>query len=207
MAGESKGYRVIEMMEMNFNSFSRILRLAVPVGVLLGGCADPNGANWWQAPRLGGGADGAWAESNIVRVNKFFSQMPWLSFKNDGSRTPDGVACAVYLESGDRPKGVFGDGTIIVQMFRMDRDALGREASTMIHEWELPADKAYPWRAKEKTALGWGYGLRLNWPDDLDIEGRQVAFVIKYVRGDGRVISSTPQVLRVPMGAAVARGI
>ena len=75
----------------------------------------------------------------------------------------------------------------------------------MMQEWELPPDKAYPWRAVQAAMLGSGYGLRLQWDKSVIVTGNQVAFLVKYRRSDGKTITSTRQVLRVPgHGAAVA---
>ncbi|GJQ25877.1 MAG: hypothetical protein HBSAPP02_09090 [Phycisphaerae bacterium] len=137
-------------------------------------------------------------ESNIVRVTKFFSAEPWLTFSNDGTSRVNGFKCSVFLEGPGKPRGVFGSGTIIVCLYRVDRDGAGREVAVPLQEWEMPPDKAYPWRCKERTLLGWGYGLRLQWRDDLDLEGKQIAVVVKYVRDDGKTLSSTRQMLKVP---------
>jgi hypothetical protein len=67
----------------------------------------------------------------------------------------------------------------------------------------LPPDKAYPWRAKQRTLLGWGYGLRLRWNDQLNLGGKQVAFLVKYIRDDRRVVTSTRQMLKVPVRGGV----
>lgn len=146
------------------------------------------------------------ASSNIVRVNKFFSADPWMTCDSDGSGRINGVRCTVYLEGAGRPKGVFGTGTIIVEMFRLERDEKGRETASPAYEWRMSSEEAYAWRAKEETMLGWGYGLRLLWDPKLDIEGCQVAFVVKYLREDGRTVSSSRQVMRVPARGAIAVG-
>jgi hypothetical protein len=138
------------------------------------------------------------AESNIIRVSKFFSADPWLSFASDGSGKIDGVRITVYLEGPSAPKGVFGTGTIVVDMYRIEYEKHGRETVTPVYKWELPPDKAYPWRAKEKTGMGWGYSLRLQWPATVDVVGKQVAFVVRYVREDGQAINSSRQVVKVP---------
>lgn len=137
-------------------------------------------------------------ETNIVRVTKFFSAEPWLTFSNDGTSRVNGFKCSVFLEGAGKPRGVFGSGTIIVCLYRVDRDGAGHEVAVPLQEWEMPPDQAYPWRCKERTLLGWGYGLRLQWRDDLDLEGKQIAVVVKYVRDDGKTLSSTRQMLKVP---------
>jgi hypothetical protein len=165
-------------------------------------CEPTPGRNWDGPSRERGSRSvDPGMESNIIRVIKFFSADPWLCFKNDGTGRVDGVRLTVYLEGTREPKGVFGTGTIIVEMYRLDMDARKRETATLAHKWELSSDDAYPWRAKNRTGMGWGYGLRLQWPADLDVSGRQVAFVVKYRREDGALISSSRQVIRVPTAA------
>jgi hypothetical protein len=172
--------------------------------LMLASCANTS-SSWNQSGAKDKTPDAA-PQSNVVRVTKFFSQNPWLSFTSDGSAKVDGVGFAVYLEGAEGPHGVFGTGSIVVTMYRLDVDPLGREIATPVHEWTLPPDKAYPWRAKRATALGWGYGMRLQWPDSVNVSGRQVAFIVKYVREDGREISSSRQVLKVPVSGSLSAG-
>ncbi len=138
-------------------------------------------------------------ESNVIAVRKFFSAVPWLIFNNDGSGRVDGVKITVYLEGPRGPKGVFGNGTIVVQMYRVDPGPAGRDETTLVQEWSLPPEKAYPWRIKKESGMGWGYSLRLPWDKDAGVDGRQVAIVVRYIRADGRELSSSPQVLKVPI--------
>jgi hypothetical protein len=167
------------------------------------GCMQPTPGEFAQAQALPQpprrADDVAPLESNIVRVNKFFSSDPWLNFEADGTNKIDGVRFAVYLEGAEKPKGVFGTGRIVVTMYELSRDANGEESARQLFEWELPSEKAYPWRARQMTALGWGYGFRLHWDPKLKVEGRLVAFVVKYFREDGRVITSSRQALKVPI--------
>jgi len=176
-------------------------RRPLPLGLGLlfwaAGCVEPTPD--WRDPKAGP------VKSNIVRVNKFFSVNPWLSFGEEAGGRVNGVSFTVYLEDAEQPKGVFGNGVIVVEMYRLDRDEKGREVPVHLQTWELPPDKAYPWRAKQMTYFGWGYGLRLPWDKNLDLEGRLVAFVIKYIRDDGRVVTSSRKVLRVPSAGGSPR--
>jgi hypothetical protein len=173
--------------------------MLLSVLLLAGRCQQPPNSAGGPHPKIAPARTGdPAAESNIIRVSKFFSADPWLSFANDGSGKVDGVRITVYLEGPSAPKGVFGTGTIVVDMYRIDYEKHGRENAVQVHKWELPSDAAYPWRAKEKTGMGWGYSLRLQWPAEIDVQGRHVAFVVRYVREDGRVINSSRQVIRVP---------
>ena len=137
--------------------------------------------------------------SDIVAVSKFFNVNPWLCFNADGSGRVNGVRFALYLQPANGTQGVFGTGTIIVQMYRLDQDEARREVPLLVQEWQYSVEKAYAFRAKQRTYLGWGYGFRLRWNDDLGVEGRQVAFVIKYIRDDGRVVLSSRQLAQVPV--------
>ena len=174
-----------------------------------GGSAKSDGG-WFGGnrgkPGQGAGSEDYLAdtESNIIRVNKIISSNPWLSFDPDGTKKIDGIRITVYLEAPDKPKGVFGDGTILVQMYQLDRGADGLESAKLMKAWELPPEKAYPWRATNESLLGKGYSLRLQWGDDVKINGRQAAFIVKYKRSDGKVIASTRQVMKVPAAPSVA---
>ena len=169
------------------------------VGAAAAGCSDfkcwtkePPGKPPVMVPGPG-------AVSNIVSVNKFFSAVPWLIFDDPSSGRIDGFKCTVYLEGSDSPKGVFGTGTIVVTMYRLDKDPTGQEVPVQVKEWVLPSEKAYPWRAKKPTMIGWGYGLRLRWGPDVDVAGKKIAILVKYIRDDGRVINSSRTVLQVPL--------
>lgn len=150
---------------------------------------------WWDPKPPDGGP----VRSDIVSVNKFFHINPWLSFNEDGSRRVNGVKFAMYLQSPSSKKGVFGTGTIVVQMYRLDEDEKGSELPVLVQEWQYSAEKAYPFRAKEESYLGWGYGFRLKWDEGLEVEGKRVAFLVKYVRDDGRVVISSRQEATVPV--------
>jgi hypothetical protein len=188
------------------NGHCQLRRIAIiSTAFLATGCASNMG---WQPEQRESAIKmpGPEPVSNIVSVNKFFSAVPWLIFDDPSNGRIDGFKCTVYLEGHDSPKGVFGSGTIVVTMYRLESDPLGRETPTQVHEWELPPEKAFPWRAKKPTMIGWGYGLRLHWDKELDLMGKRVAILIKYIRDDGRVISSSRTVLRVPLvGDAVTQ--
>jgi len=184
-----------------------ITRTYISLGLFLGGgiwvvvgCMQPTTMPITQStpPKAAAPADEAPVESNIVRVIKFFSSDPWLNFEADGTKKIDGVRFTVYLEGAGKPTGVFGTGRVVVNMYLLERDMTGKETAAPIHEWDMPSEQTYPWRAKQKTALGWGYGLRLHWDPKLEVAGKQVAFVVKYVREDGRVVTSSRQVVKVP---------
>jgi hypothetical protein len=160
------------------------LLVAMLLAAATTGCADP----YPEGP----------VKSNIVRVNKFFNSSCWLTRGGDGTDRIDGVSFAVYLEDAERPKGVFGTGVIVVEMYRLDHDEQGQEKPVLVKRWELPREQAYPYRAKKEVGMGWGYGFRLFWDQDVDVAGKQVVMLVKYIREDGRVVASSRQPLKVP---------
>ncbi len=163
------------------------------------GCVrDPHTGEWVPAEHAGPKTGDPGMESNIIGVSKFFPASPWLVFDADGSGRVDGVKFNVFLEGPHGPKGVFGNGDIVVDMYRIDSAPDGSEVASHIHRWDLDSSEAYPWRCKKETSMGWGYGLRLQWPATLDVQGRQVAFLVRYRRDDGKLLNSSRQILRVP---------
>jgi hypothetical protein len=142
--------------------------------------------------------------SDIIQVINFIPTNPWLIFDPLDGKV-DGFKCTVYLAAplqGERSgtKGFFGDGTIIIQMFQGGGDDSENSRMELVHTWELPPEEAAKWRAKKMTVLGWGYGLRLRWPETVTAGGHKVSFLVSYRRSDGRLISSSrPIVRRVPL--------
>ncbi len=147
------------------------------------------------------------AVSDIVRVFLIYPTVPWLVFDEQGGGLVDGFTCSVYLISRVydpvtgkvHEKGVFGTGTIVVEMYRLDTDAAGRTVSDLVQTWELTPERAMAYRGRKPKLLGWwGYGLRLKWDNDVKVVGEDVAIVVKYVRDDGRVVPTRRKQLHVP---------
>lgn len=135
-------------------------------------------------------------DPNIVGVRKFISQEPWLSFNREGLRQPEGFKATLYLESGTTGRGAFGDGTIRISLYTVDRDPQG-ERLKLAKRWEISPEDSMPWRARRPTQLGWGYGLRLPW-GDAKLAGKEVEFVFQFVRRDGAMLSAEPIRMKVP---------
>ncbi len=145
--------------------------------------------------------------SDIVRVFLIYPTVPWLVFDDQGGGRVDGFTCSVYLISPvydpvsgkTHEKGMFGSGTIVVEMYRLGVDAAGREVSALVQTWDLPPEQAMRFRGRKPKFLGWwGYGLRLRWDKDVNVTDEDVAIVVKYVRDDGRVVPTRRKVMHVP---------
>lgn len=139
-------------------------------------------------------------DPNVVGVRKFVSQEPWLSFNREGLRQAEGFKATVYLESGTTGRGAFGDGTLRISMYTVDRDSKG-ERLRLAKRWEISPEDSIPWRARRPTQLGWGYGLRLPW-GDANVAGKEVEFVFQFVRKDGAMLSAEPIRMKVPPNSA-----
>lgn len=173
-----------------------------PYDIRWGSQPQPMPAN---PPAPGGGAAGTPDDGglpgddvNIIGVRKFISQEPWLSFNKEGVRQAEGLKATVYLESGTSGKGAFGDGILRVVLYSVHRDPqTGEETLRREYRWDLTPRQSVPWRAKQQSVQGWGYGLRLNW-GNAEVRGREIELVFQFIRRDGNIVTGEPQRLRVP---------
>jgi hypothetical protein len=183
-------------------SWSLPATVALSMICALGGCNAP--------PRAGRTGDMPLYD-DVTNIMSTMRTMPWLNFDSSDPTKIDGFAVNTYLISSTTQRGVFGAGTIRVSMYEdatasgttlpapttMGKNVLGKK----LFEWELPADKAMPFRVVRRPGrtyvMGDGYQLRLSW-GNLDLAGRSIALVVEYQRTDGRLIRRAPFWLRVP---------
>lgn len=141
-------------------------------------------------------------DPNIIGVRKFVSQEPWLSFNREGLRKVEGLKATVYLESGTTGRGAFGDGTLRVTVYSIEKLKDNSERLKREYRWDLEPAQTTPWRVKQPSRLGWAYGLRLKWGDEVQVAGKEVELSFQFVRRDGQIISAEPLRMRVPVTAA-----
>jgi hypothetical protein len=160
-----------------------VLLAAVPaLGAALAGCEGPAASPAQRVANMP-------LEKNVIAVARFFSPNPF--GRVGGSEIPGGfVVNALYL-IGPSGKGVFGDGIIHVYLYELHRPDGGDPERQLIREWLFNPEQALPYRAKNETALGWGYMLHCVW-GDLDLRGREVEIHIQFERTDGRVVAADP---------------
>ena len=139
---------------------------------------------------------------DIVQVKKFFPGNPWLSFDEAGDPNPEGFKVNVYLVCAANGRGVFGDGNIIVTMYSLpprSNESNPQSADSKLEkQWVLTPEDCMPYRATRKGVMGFGYGLRLGWGDDVDVLGKTIVVTIAFERRDGTIIKSQPQTFKVP---------
>jgi len=138
------------------------------------------------------------ARKDIVRVATFFnSQRLWLNFDSPPTNEPQGLKFSVFLAASNRELGVFGDGTLHVDLFRTENAPDSPAQRVHLKRWSFNTAQAMPFRSKKPTRYGWGYGLRLPW-GDVDVHGKEIQIVVSFERKDGSVISGLPRYLKVP---------
>ena len=190
--------------------FYGVYRVAGPLVALVltcsvAGCMGNLGAeNWYstsdQPARLPADViENAPLARDVVAVLATYNIVPWLRFDLADPKPQGFKISSLYLISTRTGKGVFGDGLITVRMFRIARDQSRQQRSTLMHTWEFTPAKATPYRSVRRTMIGYGYHLRLRWPEDCDVAGWEISVIVEFLRRDGKLISSDTKYLRVPL--------
>ena len=134
---------------------------------------------------------------DIVRVSRYYNkQSPWINFDDPPSKGPGGIRMVVYLKSSKGHLGVFGDGTIHVNLYHIEKGPDGETVENHLKRWSFDAEQAVLYHTP-RVRLGRGYQLRLNW-GDADILGKEAMFTVSFERYDGRVIHGQSMYLKVP---------
>ncbi len=138
---------------------------------------------------------------DIVRIATFPDKRnPWLNFDDPPRDVPGGLKLPIYLTASDSPLGVFGDGTLIVDLYRLDRTPDGDENPVLVKQWSFDTRQAHAYGFRERQRVGWGYQLRLNW-GDADVLDSEIMVIISFQRFDGRVIRGKRMFFKVPRRA------
>jgi hypothetical protein len=136
---------------------------------------------------------------NIRKVQPMFKPPVFRSFDQQGDPNPEGFACIVYLFSGDTGKGVKGNGTLHVRMYRVKPSEQGKVTRELVQTWSDPI--ASMTQTKRPYMAGHAYLPQYYW-GDADVLGDQIEVVFEYEMPDGRRVRSAATTLRVP-GAKV----
>lgn len=137
-------------------------------------------------------------EKNVTGVAAFYAPYsPWI-WNDDRSKVIGLAINALYL-TGPNSLGVFGDGAIQPRIYVLEGPpGPAAEKPRLVKEWSFDPQQALPWRANKRTALGWGYGLRLIWGDELDLAGKEVRITVSFERSDGKIFHSGQKDFEVP---------
>jgi hypothetical protein len=137
-------------------------------------------------------------EPNVMRVVVLYSQYSCWMWSEDKTKITGIYIAALYL-LGPQGKGVFGDGVIRPKLYIMEPNKEGTKVPKLAKEWSFNVEEAMLFRAKEKRALGWGYGLPLGL-GGLDIGGKEIQLVVSFERSDGLPCNSEKKYFKVPKG-------
>ena len=116
------------------------------------------------------------------------------------SEVPVGLRATVVFVSGQTEKGAFVPGIIHVWLYESNERGSFANAVRPVYEWQFDEQKAMNWRIRRVNRLGNTYGLLLEWPRDLDLEGKRVRVEIGYERLDGSIVRNRPRTVDVPIG-------
>jgi len=149
---------------------------------------------------MGGYYGTAEVRSDIVAIRQFYPTEPWLPDENGRA---NGVFVRVYFvaprsQHGEF-KGVFVRGSIKAAIDALNPRSGGGYERERLHEWTFTPRQAAGLRLSRPSIMGDSYGLVLRWPAELDVQGREIQFVISYQRGDGEVVARRGSRFRVPL--------
>jgi len=133
---------------------------------------------------------------DIVQIVSFWNQPYWLQ---DSERVR-GFKTTVYFVSGQTEKGAFVPGNILVWIYELTPTGHGnRTERKLVHGWQFNEREARPIRVNRRAVGGYYYGMPLQWPSELHLEGKQVEIQIGYERLTGGVVLSSPRRFKTPV--------
>ena len=146
---------------------------------------------------------------DVTNIMASMRAKPWLNFDPANPTRVNGLVVNVYLISGSARKGVFGSGIIRVILYEDLSGAGGgkvrpdakKATGKKLFEWELPPERAMPYRAVRRPdrsyVMGDGYQLRLSW-GDADLAEKRAAVLLEYQRADGQIVRRKPFWVQIP---------
>ncbi|HUU95197.1 MAG TPA: hypothetical protein VM487_05625 [Phycisphaerae bacterium] len=134
---------------------------------------------------------------DIVAIHQFWPNVPWLweADRVVGFRAP------VYFVSGQTEKGAFVPGTIFVWVYTLERGPDRKPTRNLAHMWEFDESAALNYRVRKEGVAGYFYGFMLNWPPNVELEGRLIEIEFGYERRDKTVVTGAARRFRVPVSA------
>lgn len=166
---------------------NRVVCGLILLAATVGGCND---AQWSLDPnRLGGST-----RSDIYKVVCFYPANMWRSFDEAGDRNIEGFTFILYLISESTERGALANGNVEVQLFRVDTVGEKQSNRVLAYQWSRPTSEL---AQRNPTKLGHGYQPSVNW-GDLDLFGKELEILVRYVAPDGTIIPSRTATLTVP---------
>jgi hypothetical protein len=134
-------------------------------------------------------------------VVAIYDPFPWLFDPDDDTDKALGIRIrSLFLISAKTKKGVFGDGTVRMTLYAVQRSPESRPVREKLHEWKFDEAQAVASRVAKKTWMGYGYMFDLVWPEQINLAGQEIALGIDYIRTDGKLVRERPKYFRVMVG-------
>lgn len=133
---------------------------------------------------------------DIVQIVAYWNQPYWLQ---DSERVR-GFKATVYFVSGESEKGAFVPGNMFVWIYEMVPAGRGRFERKLVHGRQFSEAEALALRVNKRAAGGYYYGMILQWPRDVYLEGKQVQIQFGYERQSNKqVVLSPSRSFKVPV--------
>ncbi len=132
-------------------------------------------------------------QARVRRVVCLYDQKPWLNLDSAGDRDPEGLHYRIFLDEG-AGSGVFRNGVLRVEMYRIDRMSADRIERTLVSDWEYPTSA---FQQVKSNILGSGYHLRLRWALK-ELAGHEIEMITQFKDTDGNIVRSATKRLHVP---------
>ncbi len=168
---------------------STLMRLLCGLALVVAteGCRTPGGGSG----RLGGRRG---SYQRIRAVHCLYDQKPWLNLDREGDRDPEGIRYRVFLDPSTG-RGVLAEGMFHVEMYRIDRPAVGELKRTLVSDWHYPTSAVHT--IAKPGMLGEGYFLHLMWATK-DIAGKEIQIITQFEDEKGHRVRSETKRFRVP---------
>lgn len=151
-----------------------------------------------SACRSSGRAEGRGpaGQAIIRRVACVYDQNPWLDLDRLGDRDVEGLWFRVFLDPGSG-RGVHAEGTLHVEMYRVDRkrDGQGAAVRTLVSDWHYATSDFA--RIAKPGMLGDGYVPQFVWAEK-SLAGSDVDVVIWFEDTDGNIARAGTKRLSIP---------
>lgn len=199
----------MSFLNLNVRSLRRsMLAGTICIAVLLCGCESthtrPSPGSTW----LGQGSQQHDPNANridstrietrddVIQIVTYWNQPYWLQ---DSERVR-GFKTTVYFVSGQSEKGTFVPGNIFVWVYELVPVKNGRYERKLAYGRQFTEAEAMVLRVNKVAAGGYFYGMILQWPNELHLEGKRIEIQIGYERrADKQVVLSPPRSFSVPV--------
>lgn len=180
-------------MRLNLRTQRLLCGLCLLAGIALTGCQAAGQREKFDASAIR-------TDDNIISVVVLWDERDLWLYRPENTEVVAGFRMNTYFVSGTTDKGAFVPGLIRAKAAMDQVQPDGAVKPVVVFEKTLDVEQAMKWRYTTKKLMGYGYGLQIDWPRELDdiVAGRQIQVVVEYISNSGRVVRSSARRLAVP---------